>query len=374
MPIRVAIDSGPLSSGHAIRGIGVMVREEIQAIQQLKDKSISLDPFDFSTNYKKLKVGSYDIVHYTSFFPYTLTLPQEKFGRKEIVTIQDLIYLVYPDKYPPGIRGKINFIKQKQRLKNVDAVLTISETSKKDIVRFLNIPSEKVYVVYLAQKNIFKPVNDKKVLEKVKKKYNLPEKFALYVGDVNYNKNIPTLIEACELAKIPLVIVGKHAKDVENMDFINLMSMSGPQDWMRFLFNKPHPEIAHYSKLLEKFGTKNSVYRLGFVSDEDINEVYNLASVYIQPSYYEGFGLPVLEAMASGIPVIISKTNSLVEIANGAALVADPNSANEIGDAINQILDNKNTKEILIKKGRERIKDFSWEKAAKEIIEVYKNL
>ena len=147
----------------------------------------------------------------------------------------------------------------------------------------------------------------------MQKKYGLPDSFALYVGDVNYNKNIPGLIEMCKHINIPLVIVGKQAKDIENQ-------------------NLNHLELTHLKGL-----DWSNVTRLGFVPDNDLAEIYNLADVYIQPSFYEGFALPVLEAKACGTWVIATRIQTHVEI-----------------------LETK--------------RDYSWEKAAKETLEVYKNV
>src|SRR3989344_2745905 len=256
--MKIAIDSGPLSGGHAVRGIGKMVSGQIEAMKRLRYKDIKLETFDFQSEdgKKKLENGKYDIVHYPYFFPYSLTLPTQKQGKKTVVTIQDLIHLIYPKHYPSGIRGKLNLLKQK--------------------------------------------------------KFGLPSTFVLYVGDVNYNKNIPNLIKACNTAKIPLVIVGKHALEVEELG-LNLKHLKGPRDWFRFIFNIPHPELAHFKGLVKEFKGNTNIIRTGFTTEEELVEIFNLASVYVQPSFYEGFGLPVLEAMASGTPVVIAKTNALVE-------------------------------------------------------------
>ncbi len=317
-------------------------------------------------------MSEFDIVHYQYFFPHLLTLPSSKVANKVVVTIQDLINLIYPKNYPPGIQGKINFFKQKQRLKNTDAIITISETSKKDIVRFLGVDSKRIHVVYLAPKKIFKKIRTEEI-RKVRRKYKLPEKFALYVGDINYNKNIPGLIRACKIAKVPLVIVGKQALDIENQG-IELPSVEGPRDWIRFLFNIPHPELAHYKELLEEFSNNNNIYRLGFVSDSDLVAIYNLATVYCQPSFYEGFGFPVLEAMACGTPVIASKTQALVEIAGDAALYVDPKNPKDMASGISKVIRDIKLQKILVKKGKEKVREYSWEKTGKEMIEVYKKV
>ena len=167
--MKVAIDTGALKSGHKIRGIGVMVDQLIKFLKKdsKKDKGVKIDAVDF----EKADLCKYDIVHYPYFFPYVESLPSEKLGRKEIVTIQDIIHLIYPGKYPSGLRGKVNFYKQKMRLKQVDGIITISETSKKDIVRFLRIEAKKIKVIYLAPKKIFKQIKkNSKNLQEVQKR------------------------------------------------------------------------------------------------------------------------------------------------------------------------------------------------------------
>jgi glycosyltransferase involved in cell wall biosynthesis len=373
--MKVAIDTGALSSGHSVRGIGVMVGEQIAALksESSKEEGIEIFPVDFL----KEDLSKYDIVHYPYFFPYDLTLPSlgkasATKSSKIVVTIQDLIQLIYPDKYPPGIRGKINFFNQRLRLKNVDAIITISETSKKDIVRFLGVKEDKITVIYLAPKEIFRVITDKEKLREVSQKYNLPEMFVLYVGDVNYNKNIPTLVRACSEINIPLVICGKQAKDVEGGGK-GLDVLRGPRDYLRFLQGKPHPELAHYELLIKLFDNRK-IMRLGYVSDEDLVCIYNLATVYCQPSFYEGFGLPVLEAFACETPVIIAKTQALTEIAKGAALIADSKEANDFAKKILSLTKDSSKRLHLVRMGSTRLKNFSWEKTAQEMIAVYKKV
>ena len=142
--MKIAIDSGLQTSGDAIRGIGVHTRELVDHLKSFKD--IPVDLIDF----KKTDLTKFDIAHYPLFRPYFLTLPFFRPCKKVVLTIHDLIPLIYPSEYPPGIKGKIKFMIQKFNLRNVDAVITISETSKKDIVRFLGFPPDKIYVIYLS--------------------------------------------------------------------------------------------------------------------------------------------------------------------------------------------------------------------------------
>ena len=299
--MKVAIDERPLGSGDAIRGIGVYTRELIEALKKYKVLS---------------NKENADIIHFTKFNPFFISVPFVKPKNKRLVlTIYDLIPLVYPEHYPPGLGGKINFWINKYLInKNIDVIITISETSKKDICRFLGVNPNKVFVTYLAPRKIFKPITDHRSLITVRNKYKLPSTFALYVGDVNYNKNIPGLIEMCKNAGIPLVIAGKQAKEVKDESL-----------------NLSHPELQHLENL-----DWGDVTALGFVPDEDLVGLYNLADVYIQPSLYEGFALPVLEAKACGVWVIATRIQTHVEI-------------------------------------MESDRKYSWDKTAKKTLDVYKN-
>jgi len=308
--MKVGIHLGGSEGGHEVRGIGVHTSELLSSLQRIakSEKGIEIEPYT-------LNAKRYDLIHYTVFKPYVFSIPFRKPAKKVILTIHDLIPLIYPKHYPGGIKGNLTFLIQKLLIKkNVDAIITISETSKKDICRFLGVDPSKVHVVYLAPKGIFKRIADseKRI---VKEKYSLPDSFALYVGDVNYNKNIPGLIEMCKHINIPLVIAGKQAKEIRD----------GDRDLS-------HPELRHLEKV-----DWGKTLTLGFVPDDDLAAIYNLAEVYIQPSFYEGFALPPLEAKACGTWVIATKIQTHTEILDGK-------------------------------------RDYSWEKTAKQTLEVYKNV
>jgi glycosyltransferase involved in cell wall biosynthesis len=327
--MKVAVDSGPLTSGHAVRGIGVYTRELLKALK--------IDGVDVTS----VDMGQYDVVHFTSFKPFEVSLPFSKpKGTKFVLTIYDLIPLIYPDHYPSGIRGGLAWQINKYLIrKNIDAIITISETSKKDICRFLGIDSKIVHVIYLAPRQVFKKLEIRNSKLEIAKRYGLPEHFAMYVGDVNYNKNIPILVKACKIAKMHLVICGKQAKEIDNQDL-------------------NHAELAHLKNI-----DWSGVTRLGFVSDADLVAIYNLATVYVQPSLYEGFGLPALEAVACGTPLAAAKSQCIVEVLGDDFSYCDSADAKSMAKAI--LNPNKDKKLPRI---------YSWEKTAKETFRVYQNV
>jgi len=231
------------------------------------------------------------------------------------------------------------------------------------------VSPEIVDVVYIAPKKVMKKLEKGRWIEETRAKYNLPDKFVVFDHGVNYNKNVPTLVKACKIAKVKLVIIGKHAQELE--DYVkNYGKISGPRDLIRSIFKIPHPQNAHFKHLLDEI-KKADVIRPGFVSDEDLNKIFNLANICIQPSYYEGFGMPPVEAMTVGCPVISSRTQALVEVCSDACLYFDLNSVDDLVKKIKTLVSDDGLRKEYIKKGLKRVKMFSWEKAAKETLAVY---
>src|SRR3989304_1500986 len=181
--MKVAIDTSPLKTEHKARGIGAYTKN---LIEEFKRGEQNID-FAFFDNGEIPKAD--DLVHYPYFDLYFRTLPLRK-NKPRIVTIHDVIPLIFPQHYPAGLKGRINFFFQKFALKNVDAVICDSGTSREDIANKLSVPKNKIHVVYLAASSSFKKIDDQKFLNEVCNKYRLPKKFVLYVGDVNWHKNI----------------------------------------------------------------------------------------------------------------------------------------------------------------------------------------
>lgn len=364
--IKIAIVSGATKSADSVRGIGAHNSNLFDSFRKNRNKEIETPEVGMNDDLSK-----YDVVHFTSFRPFFISLPFTKpKNTKFVLTIHDLIPLIYPKYYPSGIKGGIKFMINKFLIKkHVDRIITISETSKKDICRFLGVSPQIVDVVYIAPKKVMKKIEKGKWVSEIKDKYNLPDKFVVFDHGVNYNKNVATLIKACKLAKAKLVIIGKHAVELEEQ-VKSYGKISGPQDLIRSVFKIPHPQNAHFKNLLNEI--KNAeVIRPGFVSDEDLNKIFNLADICVQPSFYEGFGMPPLEAMTVGCPVISSKTQALVEVCGDACLYFDPNSVDDLVEKLKILMANNKTRDEYVKKGFEQVKKYSWDKTAIETLDVY---
>ena len=345
--MRVALNTSSLSSGHQHRGLGFYTRRLVPELEKIfKSKSkIQLIKFDKKTPKNP------DIIHYPSF---TLFKPQKNISFKSriIFTVHDLIPLKFPKRFPLGFKASLAWFIQKNNLKKASILITDSKASKKDIIRFTNLKPDKIKVIYLAADKVFKPVSNKTWLTNIKSRYQLPKKFILYVGDLNYNKNTPLLTQACLKLNYPLVVVGKQAVSED--------------------FDKKHPEtqdLVQFQTLAKNNPQK--IIRLGFVPTKDLVGLYNLATCYAQPSLAEGFGLPVLEAMACGCPVIASNTSSLAEIAGPAALSVNPASLVQLTKALKLMWQKPKLRQKLSKLGLERNKQFSWSVTAKQTYDVY---
>lgn len=340
--MKVAFCISPLSNNHNVRGIGAYTRNLLDSLKLYSRLQIQ----EFS-NIQEIK--SVDVIHYPFFDLFQSSLSINK-KIPTVITIHDVIPLAYPNHYPPGVKGSLHKFLQKRSLKNVTAIITDSQYSKESITKYLGVPEDKIFPVALAPASHFHEITNTDELEKIKHKYNLPKKFALFTGSVNWNKNLLNLSAAVLKAGVDLVLVGKSFEEKNNLE---------------------HPEMKSFKEFLGIYSDNPKIHILGFVNDKDLVSVTNLAELVLLPSFAEGFGLPILEAQICGVPVVTSNISSMPEVAGKGALMVDPNSIGDIFRAITKIIDNKEVREELIKEGFKNVKRFSWKKVVQETIEIY---
>lgn len=313
---------------------------------------------------------SLSILHYPFFDLFSRTL---KIFRKlpTVVTVHDVIPLRFPEHYPPGMQGTLSYYLQRWALRHTEAVITDSETSKRDIAHYLGVPEGNIHVVPLAPQFVSRGLFLRKRKNEVRDRYGLPSKFILYVGDVNWNKNVATLAMSCAKINVPLVVVGKQAKEISNLS-LEKHSLRKPRDLIRGFWGYSHPQLAHLAELKRLFEGKG-VIRLGFVPEVDLPVVYSLASAYCQPSFWEGFGLNSLEAIYVGCPVVSSDTPALKELLGEAAIFVDPANYLSVAEGIAKALKPRVAKRLATL-GKKRAEAYSWRKTALMTMAVYQKI
>lgn len=265
---------------------------------------------------------------------------------RSIVTIHDLIFLRYPHCYS-FIDRKIYAYKFRKACENADCVIAISECTKRDIIRYFRIPEAKIKVVYQGCDSIFEQPVDEEKKKNVRTKYKLPERYILNVGSIEERKNI--LLAVRGLSHLPsdvhLVIVGRRTK---------------------------------YTEKVEQFIRENNlvtrVHIINNVPFEDLPAIYQLAEVFVYPSYFEGFGIPIIEALHSGIPVVAATGSCLEEAGGESSIYVNPDSVEEIVSAFNRILRDPVYKKDMIEKGKVFVKRFSAQEQAMLIMNIYKSI
>lgn len=292
---------------------------------------------------RELKSLNLDLVHDVR----GIGLPSFNMPFKKVITVHDISSLIYPTF---NIRGYIAWkLFGKQTLKKVDKIIAVSENSKRDISRYLKIPEDKIRVIYNGKDERFEPLNRREI-DGFREKYNLNFPFILYVGVLQPRKNIPTLIKAYyKLKKFGI----KHK-----------LVISGKKGWR-------YEEIF---KTAGKLNLQNDVIFTGYILLEELPKLYNAADLFVFPSLYEGFGLPPLEAMACGTPVITSNRGALPEVVGDAGIMVDHYDVDGLAKAMLKVLSDDGLRQDMSGKGLERAKMFSWEKCAKETLEVYEEV
>jgi len=281
----------------------------------------------------------FDIYHETAFVPAKIN------STPSIYSMYDLSLRHYADTHP---RDRVWFFEYfiKRRLGSASHILTISEFIRQEIIEEFKVPSEMVTAIPLAPDPMFSPCN-KADVQNIKAKYNLPESYLLFVGTLEPRKNINLLIDAMEKADsdIPLVLVGWNGW--------------GDKPWM---------------DKVQKKGLAHRIVMTGYLPDEDLKEIYSGATALVYPSLYEGFGLPIVEAMACGCPVICSNAASMPEVAGDAGVLIDPYNSDELAEGIEKISNNTEFRQNLIKKGLAQAASFKWEVTARETLELFQRV
>ncbi len=285
--------------------------------------------------------------HITVFHGLSNELPLGIHRKKiaSIVTIHDLIFIQYPQWYPT-IDRNIYQKKTKYSSQVADRIIAISEQTKSDLIEFYRVDPEKIDVIYQGCHPRFSKHYKKKYLKKIIAEYNLPSNYMLYVGTIEERKNLLGIICAIEIGSIdlPLVVVGKTT------------------------------QYAHkVKKYIADKGIKN-IYFLENVPNKDLPALYQRATLFIYPSLFEGFGLPILEALNSGTPVITSKGGCFKEAGGKNTIYIDPGNIEELSDAIEMVLTDSSLREKMIDKGYKHAEKFNDQKIAGELISTYKKV
>lgn len=277
---------------------------------------------------------------------------------KSVVTIHDMIFERYPEQYS-RIDVEIYKRKFKYACDHADKVIAISQQTKKDIMEFYKTPEEKIEVCYQSCNPAFSEAVSEKVKRQIKEKYSLPDQYFLYVGSVIERKNLLGICKAFYLLRndlnIPLVVIGDGTKYKQQVkDFIK---QNGLEDRIIFLSEN------HLAKVASSF-----------LRAEDFPAIYQMAIAMIYPSFFEGFGIPVLEALCSRLPVITSNVSSLPEAGGEGAYYVDPGSAEEIAEGAKKIFTDRSFADTLKVKGWQHAQNFTQQKCATDVARVYEEL
>jgi glycosyltransferase involved in cell wall biosynthesis len=270
---------------------------------------------------------------------------------RSVVTIHDCIHLMFPQYLPSRLALAYARTSIMMASKRANRVLTVSESSKRDILRFVDVPADKIDVIYNAYDEQFGVEPREEDVVRVRERYQLHDEFVLYAGNVKPHKNLERLIDAFHIVRN------------RGLDHLKLVLIGD--------------EISKYAALrraVHQHQLHKYVRFLGYLPEATLAVMYRLAGVFVFPSLYEGFGLPPLEAMASGTPVVTSNVSSLPEVAGDAAVLVDPYDPVAIADGIYTVLTDEAIRRDLRQKGIARASQFSWEQSVRRVREIYKEV
>ncbi|MGN0676726.1 MAG: glycosyltransferase family 4 protein [Ruminococcus sp.] len=331
--------------------------QKSERIKQFLDTGIKTNTADFSGYLYRLISNFFPVPYYkffgsdcdiTHFFNYIV--PPNVKG-KTVVTVHDMVYKAFPE----TVRARTKYMLDtglKKSMKRADIIVTDSEFSKTEIIKYFPQYQDKIRVVPCGvDLNKFHPCSDTDRIKRVKRDFETGEEYFLYLGTIEPRKNLERLIEA-------------YAEFVKNTDNPPNLVLAGGKGWL-------YDNI--YAKA-EKLGIEKKVIFTKYIPSEDINALMCGAVAFVFPSIYEGFGMPPLEAMACGVPVLTSGEASLPEVTGNSAVIVDAYSVNSIAEGLDRIYSDRNLRERLSREGRERAEKFTWEKSAEILYKVYREL
>jgi len=287
-----------------------------------------------------------DLMHFTHFNSPVL------YFKKSIVTIHDVTPYFFPGHKMKSVIRKIGFRTVFfSSVKKASKVIAVSKNTKIDIVKHFKIKKNKINVIYEGADSQFKVISNNQKITEIKKKYNITKPFIFYTGVWRNHKNLVGLVKAFGILK--------------NKYKLNYQLVLG---------GKEDPYYPEVRKTWEKLGLEKEIIRTGFIKQEELPLFYNATEIFVIPSFYEGFGLIGLEAMACGTPVVSSNKTSLPEVLGDAAIYFNPNNPKEMAEKMKLVLTDKKLYNELREKGFEQVRKYSWEKMGEETIEIYKKI
>jgi len=294
----------------------------------------------YSLNVELVRLGL-DVLHSPDF------IPPHKPSCKSVITVHDLAFLLYPHfltKESARYYGHID-----QAVRWTDHIIAVSESTKRDTIQHLGAPEDKITVVYEAANPIFRPLDRVQAREQVRNRHGVDGPFILFVSTIEPRKNVPTLVRAL------WQLLECYKEDVH-------LVLAGGRGWL----------FEDAFAVVEELKLDDRVHFVGRVSSEDLLHLYNAAELLAHPAFYEGFGLPPLEAMACGLPVIVSNVASLPEVVGDAGLLFDPHDVDELTVGLWRVLNDDQLRREMRDKGLRQAGRFSWERAARETQAIYK--
>jgi glycosyltransferase involved in cell wall biosynthesis len=271
-----------------------------------------------------------------------------------VVTIHDVIPLIFKEYAWRKLTLAYNALVS-SAAKRAQAIIAVSQCSKRDIERTLQIPSDRIHVIGNAVDGSFRPITDSWLLAAVRERYNIGDRYALYFGGFDLRKNVPRIIRA--YAQLPPALRERYQLVVAG----RLHHLGHP------LYPDPRP-------LVHELGLNGQVVFTGQIREQDKAPLYSGATTFLFPSLYEGFGMPVLEAMACGTPVLTSNTSALPEVAGEAGVLVDPQSEAAIAEALGHLLEDDRFRRELGERALERSRFFTWQQVAEQTVEVYRQV